>query len=277
MNKVKALYLLAVASVFTFFSCDKNEKVEPVVDKPQIAASVLVDLANESDFKMAMQLANENASYKNSTNTSIKTVIASCPIITLELPTSNPFPKIFHVDFGTDCLTNGISKNGKLKITLTDYLSKSGSKMKIEREEYYIKGIKVEGTADYVNVTTNANTPEWTRTVTNGKITNLEGIVFFNSGTHTLKQTIGVATFSLDDNVYLITKGFNIVSRETGTSLTITILEPLIKRYSCEYISKGKLQFKGTILNGALDYGNDTCDNLVTYIQQSGELTNFNL
>lgn len=277
MKKVKILFLVAFLTIYSFVSCGENEKVEPVVDKVQIAASLVVDLANESDFKTAIQLANENASYKNATNALVKSVVASCPIITLELPTSNPFPKIFHVDFGTDCITNGISKKGKLKITISDFVSKSGSTMKIEREEYYINGVKVESTADYINVTTNANTPQWTRTVTNGKITNLDGDVFLNSGTHTLKQTLGVATFTLDDNVYLITQGSNTVSRETGSMLTITVLEPLIKKYSCEYISKGKLQFKGFILNGTLNYGNDTCDDLVTYVQQNGEVVNFNL
>ena len=83
----------------------------------------------------------------------------------------------------------------------------------------------------------------------------------------------GAGTLALADNVYHVISGTHVISRPAGGStLTVTVLETLIKRYSCDYISKGKLDLEGTYLNGVLDYGNDTCDNEATYTHSNGQV-----
>jgi hypothetical protein len=130
----------------------------------------------------------------------------------------------------------------------------------------------------YVNETVTPNIPQWSRTVTNGKLTNLEGIVFLNTGTHTIKQTEGVGTpLILSDNTYEMTQGNHTVSKENGPSLTLTVAESLVKKYDCEYVSKGKLTVKGTLLNGTIDYGNGDCDNKFTYTHENGLVFNLTM
>ncbi|MNL05901.1 hypothetical protein D3C87_1265180 [compost metagenome] len=148
--------------------------------------------------------------------------------------------------------------------------------MTIERIDYSIKGIKLEGTIEYTNTTTVQGVPQWTRKVTNGKLTDLQGGVYTNSGIYTTKQTAGADTpLVLSDNVYEVTEGTHTVTASNGETLNLTVKEPLIKKYSCLFISKGQLKVQGGILNGVVDYGNNDCDAMYTYTHENG--TSFNL
>jgi len=149
---------------------------------------------------------------------------------------------VITIDFGTGCTTNNITRKGKLKVTLSGLVSTPKASMKIERENYYVNGLKVEGTIVYVNETLTPNVPQWSRTITNGKLTNLEGMVFLNAGTHTIKQTEGVGTpLVLSDNTYEMTQGNHTVSKENGPSLTLTVAESLIKNTIVIMFQKGNL------------------------------------
>ncbi|MNE58378.1 hypothetical protein D3C80_1534030 [compost metagenome] len=93
-----------------------------------------------------------------------------------------------------------------------------------------------------------------------------------------MKQTEGALTpLSLDDNVYEMTQGNHTITKENGSTLTLTVLEPLVKKYSCEYISKGKLELKGEFLNGVVDYGTGDCDAKYTYTHENGLVFSLNM
>jgi hypothetical protein len=139
--------------------------------------------------------------------------------------------------------------------------------MTIERVNYYVNENKAEGKVEYKNVTISSDTPQWTRTVTNGIFTDTKGEVYLNSGTHTIKQTAGVSTLTLDDNTYEMTEGTHTVSKQNGAKITLTVLESLVKNYNCDYVSKGKLKVETTLFNGTIDYGNGDCDKNATYTQ----------
>jgi hypothetical protein len=82
----------------------------------------------------------------------------------------------------------------------------------------------------------------------------------------------------LGDNIYAVISGTHTVNRPNGSTLTSTIVQPLIKKYACNYISQGQLNLQGTVLNGILDYGNNECDNLATYFHNPNGVTyNVNL
>ncbi len=182
-------------------------------------------------------------------------------------PVTDAFAKTFYVDYGTGCTSNNIIRKGKLKITFSNYITETGSTMTIERENYYVNGNKVEGKVEYKNTTTTANIPQWTRKITNGIFTNTEGEVYLNSGSHTVKQTAGVESLILNDNTYEMTEGTHTVKKQNGGTLTLTVSETLVKKFDCDYISKGKVNVETTLLNGKIDYGNGDCDNKATYTQ----------
>lgn len=255
-----------------FVSCNKDEDF--AVDKELVNTSADIDLTNELDFNSGIDVSSDNSSYSD--RSSLQTnAVAPCASVSVDNATLGVFPKVFTIDFGTGCTYNGMTRSGIITITITDYVMNNGSIMTIERgSNYYVNGRKVEGTVVYENTTTNPATPQWTRTITNGKITNLAGVVFNHYGTRTVKQTAGVSTLLLADNIYEITSGNHTITKSDGSSLSVTVVEPLIKKYTCSHISQGQLDLQGSVLDGILDYGNNTCDNLATYTHSNGNVYN---
>ncbi len=261
---MKNKFLLSSAIVFTLFSfisCTKEDTLE-LTDNSSVIASASIDLINELDIKTGTEISfNESTS-----NETAKKAKNSCANITMN-PVTDAFAKTFYVDYGTGCTSNNIIRKGKLKITFSNYITETGSTMTIERENYYVNGNKVEGKVEYKNTTTTANIPQWTRKITNGIFTNTEGEVYLNSGSHTVKQTAGVESLILNDNTYEMTEGTHTVKKQNGGTLTLTVSETLVKKFDCDYISKGKVNVETTLLNGKIDYGNGDCDNKATYTQ----------
>ena len=261
MKKIKFLFSTLSIIALTFVSCTK-EDVASATDNSPVIASATIDAVNELDIQTGNQVSFDHSTAKKTG----KSLTGSCPIVTMENQTTT-FPKTYFVDFGTGCTTNGITRKGKLKITFSNYVTETGSTMTIERVNYYVNDNKAEGTIVYKNTTSSSTVPQWTRTVTNGRLTDTKGDVYTNSGTHTIKQTAGASTFTLDDNIYEMTEGTHTVTKQNGAKIVLTVLKPLIKKYSCDYVSEGQLKVEATLLNGVIDYGNGDCDNKGTYTQ----------
>ncbi|HEY6142298.1 MAG TPA: hypothetical protein VIV55_02565 [Flavobacterium sp.] len=266
MKKINKILFLLITTTAALVSCSKEDIDSKTTDTTTVAASSTIDAANAHDVQTGIEI---NAT--NNTTTARTSVAAeTCAVITAIQ--ADTYPKVFTVDYGTvGCTIGAITRKGKLKITFTAPIYETGSKMTIERIDYSINGRKLEGTIDYLNITTDATIPQWTRTVTNGKFTDLSGNVFLNSGSYTMKQTGGVGTpFLLADNIYEMIQGKHVVTNAAGETLTLTVLESLVKKNDCEYISKGKLQIEGGLLNGVINYGNNDCDNNYTYTHHNG-------
>jgi len=274
MKKTAILLLAICATGITYTSCssnDENKTNQP--DVSTLGASIAIDATTEMDIKTGLLVSTTSSP----TGKSAETAPGLCATVTVTQQSADSYPKVFTVDYGTaGCTDNQIIKKGKLKITVSGPITTTGSKMTIERIDYSITGIKLEGTIEYINNTTVATVPQFTRTVTNGKFTDLAGRVYLNTGTVTIKQTAGVDTpFVLTDNIYEMPQGTHTVTAQNGEKLTLTVQETLIKKYSCEFISKGSLKVLGGILNGIVDYGNNDCDSKYTYTNENG--TSFNL
>lgn len=267
MKKTIYSLLTICATALIYVSCSSNDEIVNQADTSAVGVSVTIDAANEMDIKTGLYVTNENNTAKPT-----ETGPVVCGNITVTMPNGTAYPKVFTVDYGTaGCTTNQLVRKGKLKITLSGPVITTGSKMTIERIDYSIAGLKLEGTIEYTNTTTVATIPQWTRKVTNGKLTDLQGRVYLNSGSFTTKQTAGVDTpYVLEDNIYEITEGSHTVTTDKGGTLTLTVKETLVKKYSCEFISKGQLQVTGGYLNGVVDYGNNDCDSKYTYTHESG-------
>ncbi|RZJ35046.1 MAG: hypothetical protein EOO51_07090 [Flavobacterium sp.] len=268
---MKKFFLIPVffAAAVLSVSCDKDDNNQSISDADLLTASAVSDYATESDFQAAMESANDNGSLRQGDAATSLSSVAPCADVTFSGTT---FPLTITIDFGTGCTNNGITRSGILTIALTGPLMQAGSEMTIQRNNYYVNGYHIEGSVYYVNQTTDSNIPEWTRTITNGHITNPAGAVFVHSGTRTVRQIEGVATpLILADNVFEITAGSHTVTGPSGNSLTATIVTPLIKKHSCPYISQGVLHLNGTYLDGDLDYGNNDCDDLAVYTHSDGQ------
>lgn len=269
MKKTILLLLTICATGLTYVSCSSNEdNSSNQADVSTVGASIAIDATNEMDIKTGLIISTKSTP----TGKLAETTPGICATITVNQESATSYPKVFTVDYGTTgCTDNLLTRKGKLKITLSGPVITTGSKMTIERIDYSINGIKLAGIIEYTNTTTVATVPQWSRKVSGGKFTDLAGRVYLNSGSWTVKQTAGVDTpFILDDNIYEMTEGNHTITDANGGTLTLTIQESLIRKYSCEFISKGKLKVQGGILNGVVDYGNNDCDSKYTYTHESG-------
>nr|WP_315223061.1 hypothetical protein [uncultured Flavobacterium sp.] len=258
MEKTKISLLTICASELIYVFCSKEA------------------IVNQADSSFTDQLISREtkAEADHETKTSFTTAVPGiCNNITVEKPTAEAYPKVFNLDFGnTNSTENEITKNGKLKITLSGPLTTTGSQMKVERIDYAVNGIKLEGTIVYTNTTAEDTFPEWTGKVENAKLIDRNGKIYTKNGFHVVQQTEGFSTTTLEDKVYEITEGEYVVTSDTGGKLTLTIHEALVKKYSCAFISKGKLKIEGSFLNGIIDYGNNECDPKYTYTHEDGTL-----
>jgi hypothetical protein len=261
MMKIKFLFPALSILALTIVSCTK-EDIATATDTSPVATSVSIDLVNELDIQTGTQVSFEKLTSKQTG----KSLTGSCAVVTMD-PQTITFPKTFYVNFGDGCTTKSITRKGKLKITFSGLMTVAGSTMTVERLDYSVNGNKVEGKIVYKNTTASQNVPQWTRTITDGKFTDSKGDIYLNSGTHTIKQTAGVSTPTLDDNTYEMTEGTHTVTKGNGAKITLTVLESIVKNHSCDYVSKGKLKVENTLLNGVIDYGNGDCDNKATYTQ----------
>jgi hypothetical protein len=185
----------------------------------------------------------------------------SCATVTIT--PQNSFPKTIVIDFGNGCTSvDGVSRAGKINITLSDSVHHPGATAVMTFNNYSTVGYKVEGTITWTNTST-PNGVSWTRQITNGKVTEpLSGYYWTTEGTKNVTQTAGANTpLNLLDDVYSVT-GSHTVTNPAGKTRTVTILEALEKKTTCHNVSKGKMKIQAQTHFAVLDYGDGTCDNV---------------
>ncbi len=175
------------------------------------------------------------------------------------------FPKTIVIDFGAGNCTspNGIIRKGKINITLTDSVRKTGSKAVITFTNYYANNFKKEGMVTWMN-TSSPIARSWQRKVENGKITAPDGKYWLHNGTRDVVQINGANTpNTLLDDIYLIT-GNQTITNAAGKTRECFITEALQKKTSCDNIGSGKLKVQGTNHNAIINFGDGGCDKLAT-------------
>lgn len=267
---------LAIAGLLLVSCNDDDNDSESFNDSELLKTAAVIDRINEEDFQMGMETANEESTLESRPGSVSESSIPSCTVIT-QTSVGTGFPMTFTVDFGSGCTNNGITRSGSLTITFTGYLLAEGSQMIIARNNYTVNGYEVEGTVTYTNETT-GDGPQWSRTVVNGQITTPDGDVYTHAGTRTIRQTEGAATpFNLNDNTFEVISGTATVTRPNGSTLTATITTSLVKHHNCSFISEGVVHLEGTFLDGDLDYGADTCDDIAVYTHSDGTVHTIDL
>lgn len=201
--------------------------------------------------------------------------VPSCVSVTISPLQPGVFPKTVTIDFGAGCFSHGHLRSGKIKTVYSGPLRNPGSTATTTFENFKIDSISVEGTHKITNTTNNtpgANQRQFRIEVIDGKLTKPNGnCVQWNAvRSHTQIEGNGSVT-PLDDI-------FQVRGTATGTvkrgNLIVRwnaeITEPLVKKFVCRWISKGRIR---TVRQGLpqdtpwvaiLDYGSGTCDNQAT-------------
>jgi hypothetical protein len=188
--------------------------------------------------------------------------ILGCAVVTVT-PLEG-FPKNISIDFGNGCTSlNGVTRKGKIYITVSDSLRKHGSVAVMTFHDYYVNDFKVEGTITWTN-TSEPAIRSWERKCEDGKIIASDGRYWLHSGIKNIVQVEGVSTpHNLLDDVFSIT-GHHTITNAHGETRTSTIIEPLEKKVICENVDKGTVKIEGPNHTAIVDFGDGTCDRVAT-------------
>lgn len=259
------LFAFAMLSLaIGFNSCKKNESgLEEIETTFELSGDQAVaDNLSEDANDMLLQVAVENNIAGNGFAPGGPVTNDFIPCATVTITPAVGFPKTIVIDFGTACTFNGNTRSGKINVTLSDSLRKSGSIAVMTFTNYYVNGYKKEGTITWTNTST-AATRSWTRLTENGKITAPDSRYWLHSGVRYVVQTAGVGTATILDDVFSIT-GNHTVTNPAGKTRDCTVLEALQKKTACSNIDKGKLKVQGPNHYAVINFGDGTCDNLAT-------------
>lgn len=226
----------------------------------QDANDILNDAAVSNNFMGALSSGQTSqTSFTGGSNqTSFLPPCASVTVIPLL-----GFPKTVTIDFGTACTSaNGVTRSGKIHVTVSDSLRHPGSTAVMTFENYYVNNYKKEGTITWTNTST-ATVRSWHRVCQDGKITAPNGHYWTHFGAQDIVQSMGAGTVTTADDELSIT-GSHTVTNMNGVSRTGTILTALKKKTACNWIDSGTYQVQGPNHNAIIDYGNGTCDNTAT-------------
>lgn len=262
---------LAISVMATVSSCKKDSATKSPSDEIAATIEISGDQAISDNLNADAENVLNEASVDNNfagsevngqTNVTVTMNVLSCASVTVS---QGAFPKTIVIDFGTGCTPqNGtISRSGKINVTLSDSLRKSGSVAVMTFDNYFVGGFKKEGTITWTN-TSQGGIKSWTRVCTGGKITAPGGRYWLHSGSQTVIQTEGSATpFNLDDDVFTLT-GSHTVTTSAGVSRTSEIILPLEKKVSCDNIDKGSIKTSGPNHYAVIDFGDGSCDRNAT-------------
>lgn len=278
------LITLPIASIFLTFSilfitsCTKENS--SASDQQEIEASAV---SSESDGQAEIIFNNvfDDAMGVNEEvglgGTGVFGRINSCPTVTLtRLNPPNPFPVRVVLDFGTGCVGNdGHFRKGKVITEYTKRLIEPAAIATTTFDGFYFDSVKVEGTHRITNTSTAVSgntTPNrsFRVEVINGKLTRPNTDYVEWNSTKTITQIEGLTTAIPLDDIFRV-EGSARGKTKRGPLLTLwesTIIEPLIKRFNCHWIVKGKVRTVrvAAAVNSpwvaVLDFGNGICDNI---------------
>ena len=192
----------------------------------------------------------------------LREAIGLCATITVT-PDDSTYPKTITIDFGDSCVgLDGKLRSGKIIINLTAPLRKPGSVLTITLDNFYINHIHIEGTKTISNLSENGSV-KFSVQVTGGKVTFPSGRGYSYESLKTKTQVSGMDTRICRDDVFEIT-GSATIKFNNGAVVKFEIVDPLIKKVACPWLSDGTLKISINDRVLKIDYGfpnNGDCDN----------------
>ncbi|MEI6556505.1 MAG: hypothetical protein WCL70_13025 [Paludibacter sp.] len=270
MKKRNLFAILVVSAGFAFFgtSCKNDNNVATdaeltttASDEAQ-AASLSDVLVNTADTHVN-NLADNGYTSPMAVKAEVETY---GPTITVDKPDSLNFPKIITIDFGTAGYIDdrGDTLKGKIIITVSDRLWKSGATKTIKPVDFYVNANNIKGIKSIVNNGLNTSKhPSMTVTVSD-TIVRVDKSTIIRNSTRTRERIDngGTPRFFWDDK-FSIT-GTTIGINAKGIAYSIVITNPLIIYNNYPYFVQGTVTATTQTRTAVLDYGDGTKDRKAT-------------
>ncbi len=263
MKTLKLVIAAVIAGSFFFASCEQTDnELTKATDESVQSILNITDLSNTEDLEEAT----------SDDGTKAETAFPGC--FDLIINDDTTVWRSWTLDFGTDgCESfNGILRQGKINITLTDRWFNEGSLRTISFEDFYVDSVHLEGIKTIENTGLNeAGNMTWTRKMTEGKLTYLDGSSTTWNCERYSERVEGGDTWVFSDDVYLVTGGSNGLNQD-GLAFTTEITVPLKYVFGCRFPVSGELTIN---IEGSepvvINFVDGVCDNLAT--QTTGDET----
>ncbi|CAL1521562.1 hypothetical protein [Chitinophaga sp. MM2321] len=281
-NRVLAYTFTGVAIATFFFACKKEVTTDTAVTNEQDNHTMAVasheaqvngiygDLFETAVSAAATQGVDSRQSGKDAKDLADA---APCPsVLLLGVTDPNQWPKEIVVEYGPACRDNyGVTRSGMVHISMTGLLFKTGTRVTITLEDYKVNNIPVTGVNSIYDISYSPVTGvQYTTEVTDGNVHLSDSLILGYTGKKTVKQIEGGSTpMNPSDDVYSI-DGNATITYEKGAPggeaavATISTVTPVLKGWSCKWISQGELKVEFNKITGVIDYGKGMCDSLAT-------------
>ncbi|MRR22381.1 hypothetical protein EG830_05305 [bacterium] len=254
--KAKTFILFMALTGLIMTSCSKTEPID--TKATDAADDVVLSEALYDDAFASLEIATVFAEDAKKS----ASVLDSCPLITINSPGENFFPRNIVIDYGTGCTgLFDVVRSGKILITLSGPRGTAGSERVLTFDNYYVNGAKVEGTITIENLGLNNNqNAVFGVSLTGGKITFADSKVITREFTREREYIAGYGTWNPWDDKCLIT-GMSAGTNLEGKTYTLTIINPLEWHAACRFLVSGTIGFDVEGIEPfELDYGTGECD-----------------
>jgi hypothetical protein len=192
-----------------------------------------------------------------------------CPTVTFAQP-KGTWPNTITLDYSdAGCTKNGRTYQGKLIINQTDDIKVLGASRTFTFDNFFIEGVKIEGTKTVTNAGLNvAGVPSFNISA-DEKLTFPNGDQATHVATRTRTMSEGFGTSTRLDDVWTIEGGASGINRN-GVAYTVSITKALVKRNPCAWIGEGTIEFIKDNVTRSLDFGDGSCDREATLTLADG-------
>ncbi len=258
--RTKVLIMLTALAVFTIMSCNKDSDIDQpsleIADDEAVSDAVFEDIFNTVDYA---DIILDDIQHTVPPKSAVRD---TCPLVTVDHPYDAVWPKTITIDYGLLCTGYfGHTRSGKIKILVTGPRLEQGTSRSVTFENYFINGIRVEGTKVVENKGINNNqNMVFSVTLTDGRLTLPDGRTIERSVNHEREWIAGINTRNIWDDECLVTGTAEGVTLR-GVSYVNTITTALHWERVCQFITAGVVKIEREGFEPALlNYGTGECD-----------------
>lgn len=196
--------------------------------------------------------------------------LPSCTLVSITLLNAPArFPMKIIIDFGSGCIgRDGHTRSGKIITEYSGKLTQPGSAATTRFEDFKFDSISVQGTHKITNSTTaGSNQRQFTIDITDARLSKPNGNYSLWTSHRVITQIEGNGTpFLPKDDIFKVTGNAHgkVKHGDLIYAWKSEITEPLIKKFTCRWISKGIVKVKrenaNTQWEATLNYGQGDCD-----------------
>jgi len=263
-----------ILAVFIMFSCKEEDRLT-VTDTEEIAEesvtdSYFLDMDDMATVAVGAPTDNQYSGGRAATTITVSD-LRFCPGVVV---TITPGPNstvsapngVMTVDFGTGCTdSKGNIRSGKLFFAYNKWRFQPGSTIVTTTDNYWINGVKLEGTRTLTNINSDTDDASVARkfnaVLENGKATYADNKVATRESDITWQWTH--STNGADDFLTILATSEASGSTRDGSAYDVSVYESLIYKRNCGIAVSGIKKYVLENKEITIDYGNGTCDKSV--------------